>query len=58
MHYLGQIYGSFALNILFGVVVSELVLDRVQDEPALLPRLQQCASLVEVALENREVYTR
>ena len=44
---------SLAVEVLSGVVVAQLVLDRVQHEPALLPGLeQQRAPLVEVALQS------
>lgn len=38
------------MRVLHGVVVPELVLDRVEHEPALLPALQQGPPLVQVAL--------
>ena len=43
---------SLAVEVLSGVVVAQLVLDRVQHEPALLPGLEQRAPLVEVALQS------
>ena len=46
VQYLTQIYGSFTVEILSWLVVSQLMFDRVQDKPARLPRLQQSSSLV------------
>ena len=45
-------YMCLAVEVLSGVVVAQLVLDRVQHEPALLPGLEQRAPLVEVALQS------
>lgn len=38
------------MGIFHGVVISQLMLYGIEDEPALLPALQQGASLVQIAL--------
>ena len=49
--YLRQIDGSFALEVLPSIVVSELVFDGVQHKPSLFPGLQQGSPLVQIALQ-------
>ena len=50
--HLRQVDGALTVEVLPGVVVAQLVLDRVQDEPALLPGLQQGTPLVQVTLHT------
>ena len=50
--HLRQVDGALTVEVLPGVVVPQLVLDRVQDEPALFPGLQQGPPLVQVTLHT------
>lgn len=49
--HLRQINVSLTIGILHRVVIPQLVLYRVQDEPALLPALQQCPLLVQMPIK-------
>ena len=48
--HLAQVDNALAVEVLPGVVVPQLVLDGVQDEPPGFPSLEKCSSLVEISL--------
>ena len=54
--HLAQVDGALAVEVLPGLVVAQLVLDRVQHEPPRLPRLQQRPALVQVALTVANIF--
>ena len=48
--HLAQVDNALAVEVLPAVVVPQLVLDGVQDEPPGFPSLEKCSSLVEISL--------
>ena len=54
--HLAQVDGALAVEVLPGLVIAQLVLDRVQHEPPRLPRLQQRPALVQVALTVANIF--
>lgn len=44
---------SFAIRVLHGIIISQLMLQRVQHKPTLLPSFQQCAALIQVSINQK-----